>query len=105
MGYSLRQGLLMRSAMPPVTPVLQTLVQEYGEMGAPDPGAEPVHLWTPEALLVIWDNKSWWVEPWPERKRPEFWTLICHMSLGLRSGVSLSSSKCLRSGKEIGLIS
>lgn len=64
-------GLPMRSAMPSVTPVHQTLVQEYGDMGGPDPGAEPVCLWTPEVLPVVWDKTSWWVESWPGSKGPE----------------------------------
>lgn len=54
-----RQGLVMRSAGPPITPVPQTLVQEDGAMGGPDLEAEPVYLLPPGALLVVWDNKPW----------------------------------------------
>lgn len=34
-------------------------------MRGPDLGAEPVHLWPPGALLVVWGNKSQWEETWP----------------------------------------
>ena len=66
----------MRSAGPPITSVPQTLVQEDGEMGGPDLESEPVYLWPPGALLLVWDNKSWWEEPWPGSKGLEFWALL-----------------------------
>lgn len=57
------QGLVLRNAVPPVTPVHQAPVQEDGELGSPDPGAEPVNLWPSGTFLIVWDNKSWREEP------------------------------------------
>lgn len=64
-------------------------------MRGPDSGAEPVHLWPPGALLVVWGNKSQWEEPWPGSKgaRVLGFALIFHVSLGLLLLVTISPAE------------
>lgn len=64
-------------------------------MRGPDSGSEPVHLWPPGAMLVVWGNKSQWEETWPGSKgaRVLGFALICHVSQGLLLLVAFSPAE------------